>query len=207
MTDDEARTVPDPGPADPEPVSATRKALLGVVVVGTGLLGVWISAVTGRLDSALLFVGIPVLLALAVGMARLRGAGAVFQVVTVVLLLSSALLHEAALCVLIAAPLVYGVAFATYGVTRLAGRDSKTYAFAPFVLILLALEGAAPGLRVNPLQHAAAEQVVDSSCAAFERTLAAGPNFATSDRGWLLDTAGYPTPTTASGNGLAVGAE
>ncbi|GAB2773713.1 hypothetical protein GCM10027020_28770 [Nocardioides salsibiostraticola] len=196
---------PDPGPADPPPVSGARKAWLGVVVVGTGLLGVWISAVTGRLDSALLFVGVPVLLALTVGLARLRGAGAVFQVVTVVLLLTSALLHEAAICVLIASPLVYGVAFATYGLMRAARHSPTTHAFVPLLLLLLAMEGTAPGLRVNPIQHATADQVVAQTCAAFEQSLARGPRFAAGQRGRLLDAAGYPTPTTASGTGLAVG--
>lgn len=197
--------LPDPGPADPPPVSGARKAWLGVVVVSTGLAGVSLSALSGRLDSALLFVGVPVLLALTVGLARLRGAGAVFQVVTVVLLLTSALLHEAAICVLIASPLVYGVAFATYGVMRATRRSPTAHAFAPLLLVLLALEGTVPGLRVNPLQHATADQVVAPTCTAFEQALVRGPRFTADQRGQLLETAGYPTPTTASGTGLAVG--
>ncbi len=198
----------DPGPADPPTAPGgdrRRTVLLTALVVMTGLIGVYLSAIAGRADSALVFVGVPTLLALLVGMTRLRGAGAVFQVVTIVLLLSAALLHEGAICVLLASPIVYGAAFAAYGVARLVEPDPRQYAVVPVLLVLVALEGVTPGLRVDPRQHAGATQVVASTCDDFEQALARGPRFEADQRGRLLDTAGYPTPSSAAGSGLALG--
>ena len=192
----------DPGPPDPAPPSTGTSAVLVGIVVVVALAGVWISAAAGTLDSALLFVGIPCLLGLGVALLPSRGgAGSVFQAVTVVLLLSSALLHEGAICVLLASPLIYGAAFAVYGLTRL---GSRRYALAP-VLVVVALEGVVPGLRVHAEQHAGAEQVVAADCTDFEAALVRGPVLRPGDRGRLLDTAGYATPVSASGTGLAVG--
>lgn len=172
--------------------------LVGLVVV-TGMLGVGLAAAADRLDSALLFVGVPCLLGLGVGLIRTRGgAGSVFQAVTLVLLLAAALLHEGAICVLLAAPLVYGAAFAFYGVSRI---GSQRHALAP-VLLLVALEGVVPGLRVDPVQQARADLVVAENCAEFEAALARGPHFEEGDRGALLGLAGYPTPDAATGSGL-----
>lgn len=169
--------------------------------------GVFLSALTGRLDSALLFVGIPC--ALALGIALLPSAGGwatVFQVTTVLLLLSSALLHEGALCVLIASPLVYGTVALAYAVVRSSrGGHHERLGVLP-VLALVALEGAVPGLRVNAEQHAEATRVVAGDCAAFEAALDRGPQVdPDADRGLLLGLAEYPTPVSATGTGLAPG--
>lgn len=208
---DPAGPVPQAGPADPPARRRGRTLLVSTAVGLTALAGVGVCAATGRLDSALLFVGIPCLLGLLVGLVPTRGGpGSVFQVVTVVLLLASALLHEGAICVLLASPLVYGVAFAAYGLVRRAGRPDRrrpaaAHAVAPVLLLLLGLEGVVPGTRVLPDQRAAASAVVAPSCTDFEAALARGPRPDPADRGLLLEAAGYPTPTAASGEGLGVG--
>lgn len=204
-SDDTIRSHPDPGPADPPPHGPGRTALLVAAVAATGLMGVLISVRLGRADSALLFVGVPVLLALALGRLRLQGAGVVFQVVTVVLLLSSALLHEGAICVLLASPIVYGSAFAVFGMVRASGSWAARHALAPVVLVVVALEGVTPGVRVDPVQRAEASTVLAPTCVQLEQALQRGPRPDAAQRGWLLDTAGYPTPTAATGTGLAVG--
>lgn len=177
-----------------------------VLVVPIGVAAVLLSAATDRLDSALLFVGTPLLLALLVAAVPSSGASsAIFQVVTIVLLLTSALLHEGALCVLIASPLVYGVAFLVLWIAR--GVDGRQrLAIAPLFL-LVALEGVVPGLRANPDQQVSADHVVAADCAHFEKALERGPQFAPENRGWLLDLAQYPTPVGADHDGDGTGLE
>lgn len=178
--------------------------MLTALIVVVALLGVWISAVTGRLDSALLFVGIPCLLAFGVSLVNGKGGwGSVVQAITIVLLLASALLHEGALCVLLASPLVYGVAGLIYGASRMASRGR--YALVP-VVVLLAWEGAVPGARVSPDQAASASSIVAGECAGFVEALERGPRIDPArDRGRLLQLAQYPTPVAADGAGLGVG--
>lgn len=192
----------EPDPAAP---SRSRVLLLLSVVVAVGLTGVALAAAADRLDSALLFVGVPCLLALAVGLIPGSGGwGTLFQVVTVVLLLASALLHEGALCVLIAAPLVYGFAALVYASGRAFQRRARLALFP--VLALVAMEGALPNMRVSPDQQAEAQRLVAPTCVAFERALARGPRVDPSqDRGRLLRVAQYPTPLAVAGTGLEVG--
>ncbi|MGL5910283.1 MAG: hypothetical protein ACRCZP_09795, partial [Phycicoccus sp.] len=133
------------------------------------------------------------------------GWGTMFQVVTVVLLLASALLREAAVCVLLAAPLVYGVAALAYAAATAMRPGRGALALGPLLAMVL-VEGALPGIRVNPEQEATASRLVAQRCAEFEAALARGPRIdPDADRGRLLDLFPYPTPTTASGTGLAVG--
>lgn len=195
----------DPGPPD-DVDTATRWGLVALVLTVAGM-GVALSAMTGRLDSALLFVGVPCVLALGVALLPVGGGwGAVWQLTTMLLLLASALLHEGALCVLIASPLVYGTVGLVYGAVRAArsGRSQRMAALP--VLALLALEGAMPGLRVNAEQESAASRVVAGTCAEFVDALERGPRIDPgADRGLLLRLAQYPTPVAAEGSGLSVG--
>lgn len=203
------------GPQDPpfrpdppfERGPAQRVFLLTAVVV-VGVAGVLLTAALGRLDSALLFVGIPCLLALAVGLLPIRaGWGTTFQVVTVVLLLCSALLHEGALCVLLAAPLIYGMTALTHGLvafTQRQGRRRGTHLAVLPIVALFAVEGVVPSLRIAPEQHSSASRVVASTCEQFVEGMQRGPSISEADRGWLLHVAQYPTPVAASGTGLAL---
>lgn len=194
---------PDPPPNDPRHDRTVIRWVLTVVIVVFGLAGVGLSAEADRLDSGLLFVGVPCLMAFAFAMIPTEGGWpSLMQAITIVLLLFSALLHEGAICVLLAAPLVYGTAAVVYSLSR---DRPRHYAFAPF-LVLLALEGAVPGARVNPDQDATATAVVADDCAEFRTALERGPRIdPEQDRGRLLDVAGYPTPSEATGTGLEQG--
>lgn len=175
-------------------------------VVPVALVATAFSAALGRLDTALFFVGVPTLLALLVGLVPGQdSSGQVFQAVTIALLFVSAFLHEGALCVLLVSPLVYGVAFAIHGLVRAAARRRTRYSLAG-VVVLLALEGAVPGLRISPVHTVSADRVVAQDCADFATALERGPSIdGDTDRGWLLQVAQYPTPTGAHGDGLAAG--
>ncbi|WP_461024276.1 hypothetical protein [Thalassiella azotivora] len=200
---------PDPGPPDP-PARGDRTTrtglLLLVAVVGTA--GVLLSAHLGRLDSALVFVGLPCAVALAVALLPTRGDGwgTVFQVTTVTLLVASALLHEGALCVLLAAPLVYATVAVVYSAAHAsAGGRRDRLAVVP-LLGVLALEGVVPGLRVNPEQSSGASELMATSCQRLVERLDGGPRVdPDADRGLLLRVAQYPTPVAVTGTDLRPG--
>lgn len=204
-------------PAPPAPTAReirarrrTRTLTMLAVVIPVASAALLLTASIGRLDSALLYVGIPCLAALVIGLIDTEEAGGqIFQVVTVILLLFSAFLHEGALCVLIVSPLVYGIAYSAYGVTRILSDDDPRHHASALIAVLplaaLSLEGTVPELRINPEQNVTATDVVASDCTHFEAALARGPEFSDDDRGWLLKAAQYPLPTLAEGSGLDVG--
>lgn len=204
----------DDDPAPREESFRSRLILMLTAVVPVALTATLLAAAIGRLDTALFFVGLPALLALVVGLIPgQEGSSQLFQAVTVALLLVSAFLHEGALCVLIVSPLVYGVAFAIHslvtGIRRSKEQGPHTRHALGGLLLLLALEGVVPGLRINPVQEVNADRIVASECSDFTEALARGPEFDAADRGLLLRVAQYPTPTaartTSQGTGLEVG--
>lgn len=197
----------DEEPTEPEERPRARLVLMLTAVVPVAVVATVLAAAIGRLDTALFFVGVPALLAVVVGMlpGNKDDGSELFQVVTIVLLLISAFLHEGALCVLIVSPLVYGIAFGIRGLMIAAKQKHGRMAIGG-LLVLLTLGGAVPGLRISPIQEVSADRIVAADCATFEKALARGPEIdADDDRGWLLHVAQYPTPTAATGSGLEVG--
>ncbi|GGD08422.1 hypothetical protein [Nocardioides daphniae] len=203
-------TDPYPAPDHEEPPAGSspfraRLTLMLTAAIPVAVAATLLAGAIGRLDTALFFVGVPVLLAVVVGVMPSDDSGAqLFQVITVTLLLVSAFLHEGALCVLIVSPLVYGLAFGIWALVKAARSIGHRMALGGVVL-LAALEGALPGTRINPVQEVSAERVVADDCAQFAEGLERGPAFDQEDRGWLLRLAQYPTPQSAEGTGLAVG--
>lgn len=193
-----------------------RTIAMLAVVVPTALAATALTASIGRLDTALLFVGVPCLMALAIGLMPTDGqtGAAIFQVVTVVLLLVSAFLHEGALCVLIVSPLVYGLVYGIHALATLGRRlddihsrrrFDQRHAFGGVLVALMLAEGIVPSMRINPDQSVHASRVVATECATFTAALDRGPDFSPDDRGLLLRLAQYPLPTSAEGAGLEVG--
>ncbi len=187
------------------PARVAAAAAVAVVGITAPVLAIR----SGRADSAALFVGVPLALAVALVLAPPAKSlhGLTFRLVTFGLLLTSAFLHEGAACVLMAAPLVYGVAHLIAAIAQYA-RRSVQHRSALLVIPLLVLagtEGAVPGLRAMPEQTVTAERVVAAAPADLERRLADGPEFAGVEKPRLLRISGYPVPTGASGAGLEVG--
>jgi hypothetical protein len=194
--------------AEQRRISPARAVAFGIVLLSAAVAP-YLAIRSGRIDSAALFVGVPLLLAVAVLLAPPAKSlhGLTFRLTTFGLLITSAFLHEGAACVLLAAPLVYGVAHLVVGLVELSIRAGHRRS-ALLVIPLLAaasLEGITPGARVAPEQTVVAERVVPMAPAELERRLAQGPRFDAVTRPRLLRITGYPTPTGASGRGLAVG--
>jgi hypothetical protein len=196
-------------PEQPPPKVAWTKRLPALLMVATAAALAPLAVIKADgLDTAALFVGVPLAIAVVIALAPPAKSlhGLTFRVVTFALMITSAFLHEGAACVLMAAPLVYGVAHFVAELVRQArireaGRRYQA-ALAIFPLLVAGLEGTA--YRVDPVQQVNVERVVAMSSAEVETRLAQGPDFS-SERPFLLRFTGYPTPTAATGGGLAVG--
>src|SRR4029079_74878 len=96
------------------------------------------AAANHHMDSALMFVGLPTLLAVIIVLTPGEGVhGKVFRVTSVGLLLVAVAAHEGAICVTLAAPLVFGVAHSAAALFQLARNASRTYSL--LLLPLLAV--------------------------------------------------------------------
>jgi len=166
------------------------------------VLGVYMAA-TDRADSAMVFIGLPALLALGVALSPpAKGIhGKTFKAVTLSLLLCGAMVREGIICILFAAPLVY---FVAHIVAAMMDKPpaKRTYAVVPLALAL-GLEGFIPGLRVVPDQTVTVTHTVALAPAAVAQRIAAGPDFAKVGRPLAL--AMSPLPGHVTGRGIEVG--
>lgn len=201
------RTPPDPG--------ATRRAQSAVATVAIALavgnLG-YRAVMEGGLDqTAALFVGLPAILAIAVaGTAPARTVtGLILKVMTLGLLLGGVMLGETLICLVVAAPLVYLVGIAV-GLPidasrrrRARGEPSRGPLLLVGVVLLFSVEGAMPGVAVEPNATVSVVRHVDAAPHAVAGALAATPRF---DRALPLPLRiGFPRPVAAAGDGLHVG--
>jgi len=163
----------------------------------------------GLNQSAALYVGIPVVLAIILALTAppKRATGVAMKVTTILLLLSIPVLGEGACCVLLAAPIfyffVYVVAWAIDNGRR--GRGTPGFAFAvPAVLALMALEGTTPALAFDGAAVSTATRVVDLPADQVASALARPMRFHDVARTGIL-AIGFPTPLDDDG-GLDPGA-
>lgn len=191
---------------DPRPRPTVANWVLSGLIASFGLVVFTIAVREDQANSALLFVALPVLLAalLAVTPARTTH-GRVFSVTTIALLLAAVALHEGAICVVLAAPLVYAVAHGTVALIRLLSRSSRTYAVIAVPLLLLpGLEGSGIAPRVDPDQSVEVTRVLAIPADEVAARLAAGPRPA-SVRSVPLRLLGVPTPDRVDGDGIEPG--
>jgi hypothetical protein len=197
-------------PEQPPPKVAWTKRLPALLMVATAAALAPLAVIKADgLDTAALFVGVPLAIAVVIALAPPAKSlhGLTFRVVTFALMITSAFLHEGAACVLMAAPLVYGVAHFVAELVRQArvreaGRRYQA-ALAIFPLLVAGLEGTA--YRVDPVQQVSVERVVAMTTGQVESRLEHGPDFS-AERPFLLRLTGYPTPSaTSGGGGLQVG--
>lgn len=202
--------------SDPEPspplTSRARRARLLLAGIALALFAAMFAAKlldsAGVQQTALFYVGIPAVIALTVILtARPKSAvGTALAATTVGLALAGPLLDEGVVCLVIAAPLFYGLA-ALIGVlvnsTR--GRPRRTLAAAPLLLVLLA-EGIG-GFSLLPRDDAGtATVVVQATPDEVAAALAAPPEYGDFEAPFLRAVP-FPEPVSATGAGLAVGDE
>ncbi|GGN49185.1 hypothetical protein FHR83_008728 [Actinoplanes campanulatus] len=176
------------------------------IVIAFGVVFFTMTVRAGKADSALLFVVLPTVLAAALTLTPGRSThGTVFRLTTVGLLLAAVALHEGAICVVLAAPLVYGVAhLVTFLCQMFRDRDRIIPVLLPIPLLLAGVEGVNPEWRVDPDQSVQVSRVVAAAPADVAARLAAGPR-PVATRSLPLRLLGVPTPGHVHGTGLTVG--
>lgn len=180
--------------------AAVAASLFFLGVVGLGLE-----------RSAVLFVGLPTVIALVVVlMPAARTAVGVSLVATTLFLLVAALLFRVPIVgIVVAAPLIYLVAL-LLGLLidrsrKRAHTDAITYALllAPFAI--MSIEGAVAGLSFDRGGIVTVESVVAASALDVEAALEGEPRF---ERDLpLLLSLGFPRPVSATGSGLSIGSQ
>jgi hypothetical protein len=156
--------------------------------------------------TALMFIGIPVVLAIVLALSpRPKSAtGGILRGITLALLIVAPLVGEGYLCILMASPLFLGVGLVV-GLIVDAERKRRPTTLSCIALVMLpiSLEGVVPQLTHNRLQTAESTQVVDAPVREVEGALAQSPNTNAALPRFLR--IGFPTPLDAHGSGLAAG--
>jgi hypothetical protein len=157
--------------------------------------------------SAAMFLGIPAVLAILLGLtAKARTlTGGIVKGITLFLLIVAPLLGEGYLCILIASPIFYLVGIIV-GLLADSQRNRRkaTLSCVAIIFLPMCLEGIVPQLTLSRDQVVESAAVVNSPAAAVEAALAQSPSLQTSLPAWL--NVGFPRPLAAYGSGLAVGA-
>lgn len=194
---------PAPGALPVRPRPGKPHVIVAALIAAFGVVMFAVAVNSGRADSALLFVGLPVALAVTLALLPARtGHGRVFTCTTIGLLLAAVALREGAICVILAAPLVYLIAHTVTWLVRLARRG---VALVVLPLVLLAgLEGSVDGLRVQPVQSVTVTRVVPLSVSEVEQRIEAGPA-PTGVRPLPLRVLEVPVPAHVTGAGLEPG--
>jgi hypothetical protein len=166
--------------------------------------------VRGHLEqTAALFIGLPALLAiLTVLLTKPKSAtGMACKGMAIALLVSGIFLGEGFVCILMAAPLFFGMAVVVGGVIDAMHRAKKSSTTMTCLLVLglipMSLEGVRPALSFPREQAVTVERVVPLSADQVERNLASTSEFKGKLPPYLR--LGFPRPAATSGQGLGVG--
>jgi len=204
VTDDDGR--------EPPRISRAQWALAAIIVALAAGGIAYRLLVKHRLEqTSALFIGIPSLVALVLALTpRAKSImGIVMKGVTLALLLSAPLLGEGFVCILMAAPLFYLVAFlVAFVLKRLRGKPDLGpggMLGLTLPLVLMSLEGTHPSLSFRRDEAVSAVCRVAGRPEDVERALAAVPRFGAPLPFYLR--LGFPRPVEARGAGLSPGDE
>jgi hypothetical protein len=167
----------------------------------------------GMQHTSLVFMGVPAVLAVAVGMTSpaATARGTIIRTTTLALLMAGVALGEAFVCLLMASPLIYLVAICVGGYVdwdekRQAERRSG-FAHGPLLALLAmaipAMEGVVPRFEFPREAAVTRTRIVAAAPAEVERALAAPMRFDRPLPRFLR--LGFPTPGATEGAGLGVG--
>lgn len=163
-------------------------------------------------QTALLFVGIPVLLAVVlVSTPKAKTTvGSVLKATTLALLLSAPLLGEGFICIVMAAPIFYAVAMIVAALINFVKKRAAKpkQAILPCLVLIaflpMSLEGTHPALSFHRDEEVTARRMVAASPQAVENALRFSPRIDRALPFYLR--MGFPRPTEAHGEGLEPGA-
>ena len=164
-------------------------------------------------QTAALFIGVPTLLAIVVVffVSPRSGVGVACKAVTIGLLVSMLFLWEGVLCVVMSAPLFYGVAVVIGTVVSKARRtsgkptDTAFFCLALLALIPMNLEGVTAATSFDRNESVEETRIVHASPDAVQRALFQPPRFHRALPLYLR--AGFPVPISTRIEGNSVGAQ
>ena len=204
-----------PGPLpDSEEFTSQRKSShqLMFFILGLTALSVALRLLSNSAyrSSSLLYIGIPMALALIVNLAPTSGSatGKAIKGTTLALLMVGILLIEGFICILIASPLFYLVAVIIGAAIDFGERRKKNkmniQCSVIGVLLLMSLEGITESLSFSREETIRVGHETSLSIEQVRTRLAQGPEFDLSQLPLFLK-AGFPTPQSIHGQGLALG--
>jgi hypothetical protein len=167
----------------------------------------------GLQHTSLVFMGVPAVLAVAVGMSPRPGTakGTILRSTTLALLLAGTALGEAFVCILMASPLIYFMVicigtYVDWADKRI--KDNRSgFAHGPLLVLVVmavpAMEGVIPRFEFPREAAVTRTRIVAAAPAEVERSLAAPMRFDRPLPRFLR--LGFPTPGETGGAGLRVG--
>jgi hypothetical protein len=189
MTDEELRTGG----------SARRTLVAGILTLTIVSVAFRVLRVAEYDHTALVFIGIPALLALAlVGIEPKTSTGTINKVIAVALCMSGILFGEAFICIVMVSPLFFLMGSLVGWLVRWQKRRVLGLVLAP-----LSLEGVLPRFEMAREEVVVVERIVMANPEAVRATLAAQMRFDATLP--LFLRIGFPTPGATSGSGLALG--
>ena len=161
-------------------------------------------------QSALMFIGLPTAMAMLIAfLPRASSAtGMITKGITLFLLLLGILLIEGFICILMAAPLFYGIGFIVGilvdGARRRKQADQRLRIVVLPVLVLMSLEGVTGFLSFPRDEAITVSHELPLPAAAARERLAQGPSFVLAELPPFLKL-GFPAPHRIEGTGLEMG--
>jgi hypothetical protein len=153
----------------------TRSRIIVLALVAAAVIYKLLNAMGGG-TSSLMFIGLPAILAVIVAFAppASSATGTVMKVLTLMMLIGAVLAVEGAVCILMAAPIVYGIGWAVgsaidFTRRRTQGPVMRVTLIAP--IVLMSLQGVVPGTSGPRAVHATAERIVSMTPAEVRRAL------------------------------------
>lgn len=194
-------------------ITRAQWSLLGIIIAFTLACIIYRLLVHSRLEqTSALFIGLPALLAAALALTpRARSAtGMIMKGMTIALLMSGPLLGEGFICIIMAAPIFYGVGLVVGLIVDYSKRrreeeklSKQTFALMLLPFLLFSMEGASDRLSFARDETVVVERVIAAGPGDVEQALSRQPRF--DKRLPLYLRMGFPVPATCSGEGLNTG--
>lgn len=180
--------------------STARRTLVAFIIALAAATVAFRLLVMANLNhTALVFMGIPALLALAlVGVQPKTSAGTMHKTIAIALCMSGIVFGEAFICIVMASPIFFCIGALAERVTRWQGKRTLG-----LILIPLSLEGVIPAVEFPREETVTVERVVAASPQAVRATLAGPMRFDETLPAFFR--IGFPTPGATAGQGLGIG--
>lgn len=182
------------------------------LIIGLGCIFYVFLQKTNLQNSAALYIGLPMLLALGMSLTPKTKSvlGATMKAITIALILSAILFREGYICIIFAAPIFYSVgALIGYIIDRILKHNKKgstinASGIAVFICMLLSLEGVTDLLTWPRFNEIKASKVVNANISDVRMQLANTPQLG-QNKPFFLKI--FPYPATITGEGLKIGDE